>query len=446
MPEMSPYPTVENITPVTPPPTLTLQPPRTAAKKIIFAFLALTVIAVGLFIRSRYFPAKILPGVNSSPTPENSTLPTTTLTPIPQASQYLAYLKDLNPENVGDEEVWLINPNDNKEQKLPLANVSQVYKHYDSSFLFYYQANDIGEYHVLDLATGVDTTYDLLDHSDPSAIISLVVSDINQVSPDGKYLVFNADFFTTCPSPSPFPSGFQGGFGPCQPDISLTTPPGYYYYDFASRQATYIGQTIRIPRWDTQANKLFVVDYDNGNDTKAINLASKTTVYVDATQYFGYFLYPLTHSDQMIKLEGNAGNDGEPAFSSIYLADHNGILLKPIDKSDSWTGIQPFVSVSPDEKSILYIRTTNISGFQQYSIYLYDLITGQSKKLTQDNNNLSYSIYVTWLDNDNFVTRVDPIETGHYNAANQYLVKINLKTGVETQLTPHQQVRTFNSQ
>lgn len=433
-----------------PPPPVTPVSSFSWIKTLLVAIFTLAGLT-GVYFALRQSLPSLIP--NTSPSPTSSLIPTpslipptTLLDPIPDATSQLAYLKDINNDSFGEEEVWLINPRDSTEQKLSLTKVAHVYKHYGSPLLFYFQANEQGEYHVLDLSSGIDTTFDLIDHPDPTANIMLNISDINQISPDGKYLVFYAGFTTPCPSPSPFPSGFQGGFGPCEPEISLTTPPGYYYYDFASRQATHFGGTIRIPRWDTQGSRLFVVDYDNGNNTLAINLTSKTSSYVDSTPYFGYFLYPLLRSSQLVKLEGDTGNDGKPPFSKIYLANNQGVLVKSIDSSDSWTGIQPFISVSPDENSILYQRTINIDGLHRDSIYLFDQKTGQSKKLTKDDDNLSYSIYVSWLDNENIVTRVDPIETDHYNSSNQYLVQINLRTGNETRLTSHNQVRIFNSQ
>ncbi len=381
---------------------------------------------------------------SASPSPIATKLPE--FAPLDSAAETLVYITDDDNEKPGDEEIWLINPVTKKETKLPLTKAVQAFKYYGQTNLYYSVTNDRGEYHVLDLATGVDTVYDLLDHTDKTASVSISLNDINHISPDGKYLVFSASFFTVCPSPSPFPSGFEGGFGPCGPEESLETPSGYYLYDFANHKTTFLGSVFRISRWDTVKHKLYVTDYENGNHTKAIDLVSKTVATIDSTQSFGYFLYPLLATNQLVKFEGATGDSGTPAFGKIYLLNADNLPGPTIDTSPTWTDIQPFITSSPTDSDILYRRSVNVDGLHHNSIYRYNLATSKASRLSKDQSYLSYNIYVSWIDDHTLVTSVDPIEKEQYNSGNQYLVKIDLYTGEETRLTTTDNIQRFNSQ
>lgn len=381
---------------------------------------------------------------NLPPTPVATTL--SEFDPIESAAETLVYISDNDPDAYGGEEVWLINPHTQEQTQVLLDKVVMAYKHYGSPELYYTVTNDRGEYHVLNLETGKDTVYDLLDHTDPSVSVSISVNSINQISPDGKYLVFEAGFYTVCPSPSPFPSGFEGGFGPCGPEESLETPSGYYLYDFAKQKATHLGGLSRVTRWDLDQHKLYVVDSTSGSHTKVIDLVTKSVTIIDSTQHFGYFLYPLLASDQLVKFEGGTGDGGTSPFGKIFLLKTGELPGKTIDESPTWTDIQPFITSSPDDKTVLYRRSVNVDGIHHNSIYRYDLDSGEASRLSKDQPYLGYNIYVTWINDYTLVTSVDPIEKDLYNGYNQYLVKIDLKTGEETRLTTNSNIQRFNSQ
>ncbi len=380
----------------------------------------------------------------SSPTPKSTQLQN--FIPVESASDTLVYISDNDLEQVGNEEVWLINPNTKKETKLPINDIAFAFKYFGQAKLFYSVTNDRGEYHGLDLSTGEDFVYDLLDHQDPSATVSINQSDINFISPDSKYMIFGASFFKPCPSPSPLPTGFEGGFGPCEPDESLETPSGQYLYDFASQKATYLGSVFRVSRWDTAKQRVYVTDMENGNKTKVIDLVNKNVSTIDTTESFGYFLYPLLSNDLLVKYEGATGNDGESPFSKIYLVKQGNNPGNTIDTSPTWTEVQPFITSSPNDSDVLYRRAPNINGIHHNAIYRYNLSTGKASRLSKNQSYLSYNIYVSWIDDHSFVTSVDPIEKEQFNNSNQYLVKIDLNTGEETVLTTKNDIQRFNTQ
>ncbi len=426
----------ESLTPIVPNPR-----PRASLALWLLGIVVIAIMAgVGYYRYSTFTPT-------SSPTPTPAPAQSLSgFSPMPDATSLLAYLKENNRDVFGDEEIVLINPATKKETLLLIKKASYAYKYYGSEYLFYFTQNNLGEYHRLNLQTGHDETFDLLDHGDARVDITLNVNAITDISPDGNYLVFNTSFSWPCPTMSPFPSGFQGGYGPCGPEESLDNPSGYYLYNFKTNQSTHLPvNTYRTSRWDIANAKLYFVDYDQSS-THALDLKSKTLTNIDTTGRFGYYTYPLVQKDQLVKFEGSTGDDNLGPFGKIYLINNSDHKETPIDSVNSWTDIQPFITASPGESDILYRRSTNIAGLHRNSIYRFNLESGKTSRLTKDDDSLSYSIYVSWLSDHEIVTSVDVIEPNNYNNQNQYLVKIDLNTLKEERLTNHDQVMYFNTQ
>ena len=416
----------------------------------ILLFTLPIVISAGVYYGYKNYlspkPPPLANTTTATPEPVAVAHPLDGFTPMVDASSLLAYMKDNDKEIYGDEEIILINPATKKETALSIKKPNYVYKYYGSDQLFYLPQNDKGEYHILNLKTGIDQTIDLLDHSDKSVGIMININNITEISPDGRYLVFNGSYNWPCPSMSPFPSGFEGGYGPCGPDESLADPSGYFLYDIQNNKSTNLEvNTFRTSRWDTYNNKLYFVDYDTSS-TKSLDLTTKVLAHVDSTSNFGYFVYPLVKSNKIVKFEAATGDNGTGPFGKIYLVDTKGSSEVKIDNTNTWTDIQPFITANPSESDILYRRSTNIEGLHRNSIYRFNVATGKMSRLTKEDKTLSYSKNVSWINDHEIVTSVDVIESTNYTNQNQYLVKIDLNTLEETRLTSHDQVMYFNSQ
>jgi hypothetical protein len=353
------------------------------------------------------------------------------------------YLRSQSSETQTIFEAWLIDPSSGAEEQLPINNFTQAYKRYGSTKLWYRPIGDAGEYRLLDLATGIEESHALITHPDPNAGESMNIQELNAISPDNKYLVFSVDFFVPCPSPSPLPSGFQGGWGPCQPDESLTTPSGNYIYNVERREATHVGDLYRVTGWDMVKRKLY---YITEGATKAMDLDTNLVATTDTTPYFGYITHPLMVSNAIVKLEAATGNGGEAAFGKIYLFNLATQKVTPIDSAPGWAILQPFITASPDERYILYNKGVTVEGIHRNAIYLYDTKTATQSRLTPEDNSVAYRVHGTWTDDKTYITSVDTIEETSYTNNNNYLVKIDIPTGTVTRLTPHDKVYSFNTQ
>jgi hypothetical protein len=421
--------------------------PKSKLPAILIAIIVLVLLGIGSYFGYQAFLSSSSPQTSQSvgsPKPNTTTATLEGFAPMADASELLVYMKNYDNEIYGEEEAVLINPNTKVETVLPLKKISFVNKYYGSDLLFYLLQNDKGEYHILNLKTGVDQTYDLLDHSDIAASISVNINNITEISPDGKYIVFNGGYFYPCPSPSPFPSGFEGGFGPCGPEQNLDNPSGYYIYDVEKNKSTYLQtDTVRVSRWDIANQKLYFVE---NSSTEVLDLKDKSLTYADSSSNFGYFTYPLIKKDLLVKFEGGTGNSGTSPFGKINLVKNSDGTETLIDSTNTWTDIQPFLTANDEETDVLYRRSTNINGIHRDSIYRYNLADGKATRVSRDDNSLSYSNYVSWVSDHEIVTSVDPIEEEGYSNQNKYLVKIDLSTLEETRLTDHSQIMYFNSQ
>ncbi len=397
---------------------------------------------VGYLIYSLRYSTSL--SLSPTPSPSSTPYPLAGFTPMPDASNQLAYLKDPNREVMGDEQLVLINPSTKQETPLDIKQANYVYKYYGSDLLFYFVQNDRGEYHVLNLKTGHDRVYDLLDHTDNTVGVNIGINNISEISPDGKYLVFYGSYFTPCPFPSPLPSGFEGGYGPCGPAESLDNPTGYFLYDFESSKATFLQSELpRVSRWDTINKKLYFVD---GSSTKVLDLVNKSYTFLDSTSHFGYYTYPLLRHDKLVKLEGSTGDSGSAPFTKLSLLTTSDQSTLTIDQSPSWTDIQPFITANQSESDVFYQRSTNVKGLHRNSIYRYNLLGAKLSQVTKKDNSLSYSFYLAWLGDHEFVTFVDLVNETNFSQTKRNLVKIDLNTQTETMLTDHDQVTFFNTQ
>jgi hypothetical protein len=446
-PETSP---ISPVIPVVPSPAYA-QPEPISSKSMLPAILIALIALVVLGLGSYFGYQTILKNsetskgdIQESPTPNAITTTLKDFTPMPDASEQLVYVKNYDSETSGDEEAILINPTTKKEVVLPLKKVNFAYKYYGNDLLFYMLQNDKGEYHILNLKTGTDKVYDLLDHVDSNVSVSIAINNITEISPDGKYIVFYGSYSFPCPSPSPLPTGFEGGFGPCGPEQNLDNPVGYFLYDVEQDKSTYLQEDFaRVSRWDIQNKKLY---YVSSSSTRLLDLKDKSLIHIDSTSDFGYFTYPLVKKNLLVKFEGATGDSGKGPFSKINLVKNTDRSETLIDSTNSWTDIQPFITANEAETDVLYRRTTHVAGLQRASIYHYKLADGKAIRISKDDNSLSYSNYVSWISDHEIVTSVDVIEEEGYNNQNANLVKIDLNTLVETPLTDHSQVMYFNSQ
>jgi hypothetical protein len=422
--------------------------PKSKLPAILIAFIVLVLLGIGsYFVYQAFLRDSSLQTSKSveSPKPETNSVALEGFVPMADASEQLVYIKNYDSEIYGEEEAILINPTTKNETVLPLKKINFAYKYYGSDLLFYLIQNNQGEYHILNLKTGIDQTFDVLDHSDKTVDVAVYLNNITEISPDGKYMVFNGSYFFPCPSPStPLPSNFEGGFGPCGPEQSLDNPMGYFLYDVEKNKSTYLQtDTVRISRWDMANDKLYFVE---NSSTKILDLVDKTLTYADSTSNFGYFTYPLVKKDLLVKFEGGTGDSGNGPFGKINLVKNSDGSETLIDSTNTWTDIQPFLTANDEETDVLYRRSTNINGIHRDSIYRYKLADGKATRVSKDDNSLSYSNYVSWISDHEIVTSVDPIEEEGYSNQNKYLVKIDLNTLEETRLTDHAQVMYFNSQ
>jgi hypothetical protein len=351
----------------------------------------------------------------------------------------LAYLRDPNSEVMGDNETYLIDVNTGAETKLDLKNVINVYKHLNSTKIYYFTGENDGAIHIYDLETGTNSTYKLLSHPQDSVKESISINSIDDISPSGNYLIFQASFYEDCPPMSPLPSGFEGGFGPCMPDESIEYPSGNYLFDMVAAKARPLTELFRVSRWDEAGHKLY---YITDNSTKALDLTSNTISLFDNTSLFGYFAYPLLKSDTYVKLEGSTEKGVR-----IFLTNADRKELGEIEGETPWAILQPFIQSSPDEKSIIYVKTElDSQSFRHNFLYKYDLDKKTSMALTPTDKNTNYSTALTWLDDHTFIATEQLVNNKDYAKPNKNLVKIDIQTGELTTLTTHSNVYQFNIQ
>lgn len=440
---VTPQPVPNPIIPTPPPVTATLTPVAPSKKSplllLLLVILAISAAAVFAFMSySKSNPSQTASPSTSTPVANEPVL-SSPLPVIENSETKLAYLRDPNTEVMGDNETYLIDVNTLVETKLDLKNVLNVYKHINSTKLYYFTGENDGSIRVYDLKLGTNSTFKLLSHPLDSVRESISINSIDSISPSGNYLVFQAGFYEDCPSMAPFPSGFEGGYGPCMPDESLDYPTGNYLFDVKASKATPLIELFRVSRWDEAGHKLY---YITDSTTKALDLTSNTISLFDNTSLFGYFVYPLLKSDTYVKLEGSTEKGVR-----IFLTNADRKELGDIESEKPWAILQPFIQSSPNEKNIIYVKTElDSQSFRHNYLYKYDLDKKVSTALTPTDKNTNYSTALTWLDDHTFITTEQLVNPKDYTKPNRNLVKIDINSGELIPLTTHSNVYQFNIQ
>lgn len=436
----------QNIAPIrqNEPPT-PIAKPQSRVPMFIIGFLTATTLislSVAAYLYLFYERHKLDTIFLPNPVPQAETSPQP-LAPVVGSNQLLL-IKDPNREQVYDLQAWLINPEDNQQQQLPLTNIFMAYK-YPASTTVYYTQDMGGTIKLLDLATNTTTTHTLIAHPQPDVDEGLTVSELDQIEPNGQAIVFQTMFTEPCP-PVTVPPGFEGGFGPCSPDEDPNLPAGYYIYNFSLKKSTYLAQAIQVSRWDSAAPAFYFISRDYQKEgLYRFDLKTNSVDLVKKGESFGYAAFPLFKTNQMIEFEGNTGDSQAGSSSQLSLLNKDTGKVAVID-SGLWADIQPFAAINPDETAFIYLRSHhNNNGMTTDMLHLVDLKTLAVTQLTPVSLQDSYSIHGVWLNNHTFVTMVDTIETDRYFNGNNYLVKIDTENQQITKMTPQNDVYRFST-
>lgn len=353
-------------------------------------------------------------------------------------------IEDTSGNGNSSSEAWLLDLASNQTSKLDLPQFASVFKYPKSPLVFFTQLNNENTISVKNLLTDEVKQYQVINHPNPEVREGVTINGLNEISPDGKRVIYSVFFSKACPpiDLESLPPGFEGGFGPCEPDPDPNLPGGYYLYDFVSQSNTYLGGVALVSLWDLEDQKLYFNDIDRNQGLKVLDLETKEVKLFDRAQTFGYGAFPMLKSNFLVKVEGETGDVvGQQSTSILSLTDLSNGSKKILD-SGRWADIQPFASVAPDESKFLYLRTKlDGQGRAFGSLHLYELSTGKLEQVTPDSFVNSYSIHGYWLDNNNFITTVNE-SSSNYDGYNNYLVKIDLQEGLISKLS-EQKIRAF---
>jgi hypothetical protein len=345
---------------------------------------------------------------------------------------YTKFFEDVTGGGLPRFEAWLLDLDTKQKKQLDLPNLAAAFKHPQNSKVFYTELNNENTLLVRDILTGEVKRYEVINHPNPEVREGVTISGLGGISPDGSMVIYNVFFTEPCP-PIDFdslPPGFEGGFGPCEPELDPNLPAGYYLYDLTNKTNTYLGGVV-LPstNWDLANNKLYFNDIDANQGLKVLDLKSKQFSIFDRAKTFGYGAFPMLKSNFLVKIEGQTGDvAGQESNSTLSLVNLTDQTKKILD-SGRWANIQPFATIAPDESKFLYMKTSlDGQGRGLNSLHMYDLQTANLRQVTPTSTVSSYSIYGYWPDNEHFITTVN--ETGaDFNSYKNYLVSLNVQDG-----------------
>ncbi len=446
--------------PVLPPPKHFLQ---TRASKVIgFCVFVITASLAGYVLskqpavqrvakQAQEVAIKAIPILNPSPVPSPSP---DLATPTPAALSVLADSVDsqrriafLKMKKVGQAslgEAWTILPDGSDPQKYDIPELYWAYKQPDSSLLFYTATTSANLIHVKNLNSSEESTLQPITHPDEKVRVAVQIPSLDEISPDGKYFFFNVSFDKQCPEPSPGTQPSEGG--PCMPDELPELPSGRYFYDMTAQTSTYVPiADARVADWDMPHQKVYLINSEyKKSGLEEYDLKTHSVKRVNNAESFGYGAYQIPNTSKLVIINAATGNDGSQSYSKISIFDQKTNETKEFD-SGKWADVQPFASVSPDQKYVLYEKTVHREdGKYSATLHRYNLATGEATQISPANDQEGYTVQGVWIDNQTFVTSVDTVEQGtDYTNVNNFLVSFDVVTGKMTRLTPENDVYRF---
>ncbi|MCE7898020.1 hypothetical protein DCC61_03985 [Candidatus Microgenomates bacterium] len=451
LPPQTPLPNIPAQAPAVPSPTLTQPSPRRPFW--LFAVLSIVLLSAATY----YFAHFLNPPNNSAPSsPTPSTQPEVVIENtgliVSDSRDSLVYIKNTSTDSSKvTNEVWLINPSTRQEQKLDLPVVAEAYKHPASTEVWYrVQGDQIGEIRVLDLSSGQEQRYTPITHPQVNVYEQIGLGGADKISPDGKWAFITVEYYEECPPPSPFPSGVEGGFGPCMPDENLEYPYGVYLFERAKNKATPLDSGfVRLSDWDPVNQTLYYINGDK-HATYKVDLTNRSREIIDSSSDFGYFTYPLLKSNQLLRFTGQTGSSTGKAYSEVAILDLATQKKEPIDGEDSWAEIQPFLSASPNETHYFITRSPFLephsSGRRKEVIISYNPQDKSLTPFTPSDENVSIRPLGYWISDTHFVAQSSTIDINDSSKTEFNLVLLDFTDTSVTPLTTHGRVFSFGGQ
>lgn len=444
LPPSPTIPSTEDVLPASP-------PAKSRLPAIILSLVLLIFLGAASYFFYQYYALNRpinLPLVNQSLVPPSPSAPSASplsvsvANPIPNASRYAVFTRFL--DSIGQTQVnVLIDPATAEEFELNLPTGAVAHKWLSSPLLFYADPSRNGQIFIRNLEEGTERIFTPLTLPDPNIQINYTFIGYDALSPDGRWLIFGVEFTIPCPEPSPMDPNFQGGYGPCEPAMSLDHPSGTYLYALESGELSFLTKDFyRISGWDMSEHKLY---FSEGSTTKAVNLRDRTIDFIDHSPYFGYHTLPLTGEYKMLKFEASTGDSGQSAFGKLDLINQDNTVATTIDSVAAWAFMQPFMTVSPDQKIVLFEKSyLDSSSTMRNYIMKYDLEKQVLTRLIPETDTRSFHLRGQWLDNIHYLIKASSFDLPR-GTLNSDLVIVNASTGETKPLTTSRNIFFFNS-
>ncbi len=441
------------------PPNPPIIPPAHHFRVGLITGICISILGAALIVGGLFFWEKESgPNLNVTPTaPSNEQTQTPpVVSPLPplfagdtsDPDHRIVFLRNIGQRQQAILQAWLMTPDGAKQQSLDISNLQTAYKQPASNLLFYTRTDRLGKLYIKNLTTNDTKEFEPVKHPDPEVETDIRIPGQTYISPDGRYVVFTVYFSKACPLPSDGHVPQEGG--PCEPDPDPSFPMGNYLFDTLTQKKTLLvgGNDSRlISSWDLPNHTVYMINNDfQKNGLDKIDIQTGQVTRVDNAETFGYGAYPLKGGKTIIRINAKSNDeDRSLSFSKLSLLDTTNHKETLIDQA-LWADIQPFASISPDEKYFIYWRTDHIQNQDVLgSLHRYNVETGEKTRITPSTESESYSILGVWIDERTFITSVDTVEKGeNYRNDNNYLVRIDVPTGKITRLTPKNDVYRFN--
>lgn len=332
------------------------------------------------------------------------------------------YIKDSDTDDNEDNELWAMDVNGDNKVSVGVTGVIDVYHRPGTQWVLFRTFRDTGSwgsrFWIFNYVLG--ELKEMLEPNTDDYTSSIDFSGLDAVSPAGMHVLYNVNFFEATPE-FDLPEEYDP-----YPDRKV----GYYAYDLASDTEQYLGNFLTISGWDEGAENVYITngydyhEYEFADKIYKINVSTGASTFVEDADAFSYWVYRFEELGTDLIHWGDTTEGSKVIF-------REGGSETDVDTGD-WADLQPHTWTSPDRSEAVYRKEHHYTeGIPYFSLRLVDTSTGDVSTILDPGADENFNNMV-WVDNENVVVYRT---VGDFPDQDRNIVKINVNTGVKTDLT-----------
>ncbi|HEX9805188.1 MAG TPA: hypothetical protein VGA67_05895, partial [Candidatus Dojkabacteria bacterium] len=341
---------------------------------------------------------------------------------LDMSADKIFFIRLMDREDISDNELWVVDADGLNAQSLGITGVNGVYNSTNDKIAVFSKANIYNKLFILDLETG--EVEEIIEEDIDDAATANINANTTSISPDENIVAYSLNYYgTDCEDD-----------GPCDYTEDPEVKSGFYAYNIATGERTYIGSFTYISSWSDDSQFVYsdgLGTDEYGNKTVKVNVETGVSALLDTKTNNLDSYYYISDNEKLILTGKTTG------LETYTLKTFS---LNEVFEEEVFAEVQSIRTegCSDDEMYCIYQKRSNtISSTPIYKYRIINTETAEVEDLLvpEANENTGFAY---WIDNEGIFTLVDvDTDYANYNSneLDQDIVFVDQETGVRMHLT-----------